>query len=466
MTAYRTYEDFYAYQKRGVTHLYENTAVQAVMPMGSGKTVVALTAAMELIFDGVIRAGIVLAPKRVAQLVWPKEQEEWLHIRRLKVKLVSGGPKEREAALLADDAHLYVVGIDNTQWLVDVLLKLPPTHRLFGLLCIDELSRLRNPKSARAKALLKVADRFNTIWGLTGTPRPNGYEDQFKPLSILTRNKLWGKSFYKWRDQRFMPLDYNGYKWSIRPEWRDRTVKEIASISFTVSPDELPELPELTQVFHMIDLPPNVRRIYKDMERTLIAKAKAEGRPIWAANQAVATGKLAQIVQGFLYEEEKTQKRRETQFIHSLKGDVLVDLVEDLAGYPTLIAYEFQEDLEVLRELYPGIPHIGAGTTDKQAAEYERRWNRKELPLLALHPASAGHGLNLQHGGNQFIWYGLTWSAELFDQTRKRYWRTGQTQRCFEHFILARDTVDMIKRDRVVEKMTMQEAFTRNLPEI
>lgn len=444
-------------QQAVATELYENSARQAVVKMGGGKTAAAMTAIKELIEDGHIRCALGLAPKRVAQLVWTKEHKLWEHLQHLRVSLVAGTPAQRKAALLDADADIYIVGIDNTQWLCEQLVSLPEDHKLFDLLFIDELSRFKNPSGKRARSLSRLAKRWRARWGLTGTPRPNGYEDQFTPLSLLTQNRLWGKSFYKWREQRFMPLDFMRRNWSIRPEWRDRTIADIDTVTITISESDMPDLPPLTSVFHWVDLPPSVMSTYRKMERELFAK-HGNNPAVIAANAAVATMKLAQIVQGFLYEEDGT-----VQHIHTEKADQLAELVEDLNGNPVLVAYDFREDLHVMQGMWKGLPFLGAGVSDKLAATHEEKWNKGEYPILALHPASAGHGLNLQFGGSQMIWYGMTWSAELYDQTLKRFHRPGQGLHCFAHHILARNTIDEVKYSRVVEKMAAQTAFEKYL---
>jgi hypothetical protein len=203
------------------------------------------------------------------------------------------------------------------------------------------------------------------------------------------------------------------------------------------------------------------------MERDLFARVGE--RAFLAPNSGVASGKLDQIVQGFLYTDEinPVAAARSVEHLHSEKMDTLVDLVEDLAGDPAMLVYGFREELRVLEELFDepdrALPYLGAGVGDRTAALYEEEWNARRLPLLALHPASAGHGLNLQHGGTQMIMLNMPWSAELYDQTIKRFHRQGQIRRCFLHLILARNTVDEVKYNRVVGKMSDQEAFNRYL---
>lgn len=461
-------EDMHGYQQRGATRLYESDVVQGVMPMGSGKTVTAYTAIQELIADGHIRCALINAPKRVAQLVWPREKDEWEHLTGLRVSVVAGTPEQRLHALMKVEADVYVTSRDNIKWLVEVLRLLPDDHKLFDLLCIDELSRFKSPRSKLAnKHLGRIIGRFKIRWGLTGTPRPNDYMDQFRPLQLLSNNKLFvPRTFDQWRLKNFMQVDGDGkpsqfgYGWAIRPEHEAKIIGKISSVTFTIDPEEMPELPELTTVVHWVDLPPKVLAQYKDMERHLLADL--DERTIAAVSAGVAAGKLAQMAQGFIYGEGN----HDVEHLHTEKADLLVDLVEDLGDLPALLIYGFIEDLRIMQALYDHLPFLGNGTSDKLAAQYERDWNDGKLPLLALHPASAGHGLNLQRGGNQMIVYDMPWSAELFDQVRKRYWRQGQKKRCFEHLILARDTVDEIKYDRVIGKMTDQDAFIKYLKRI
>lgn len=452
----RERSDMYRHQEAVATELYERN-VYAVVPMGGGKTCSQLTAIRDLINDGEIRCALGVAPKKVAQLVWPREVAEWEHLKDLHVCHVSGTPAQRLAKLMSD-ADVYIVGIDNTQWLVEQLDKLPADHKLFDYFFVDEGSRFRNPRGKRYKALRKLMGRFRQVTLLTGTPRPKGWEDLFAPLLLVSRGRLWGKSFDRWRQTRFMPMDYFGHTWSIRPEWRERTLEEAKPWMVTISDSDMPDIPELVPpIIHWVELPPTARKIYKDMERKLLAPMK-EGN-VLAANAAVASGKLAQIASGFIYHEDKSAEP-----IHSEKADMLVELTEDL-DESVLIAYEFREELRVLREMYPGLPYLGAGVDDVKVAWHERGWNTRHesYRYMALHPASAGHGLNLQKGGRRIVWFGMTWSAELYDQTVKRIHRPGQTEKVFNHLILARDTVDQIKFDRVVNRMSEQEAFRKYL---
>lgn len=456
----RKKSDLRAYQDRGVSELYGHAARLAVLPMGSGKTVMGGTALRELLDDGVIRHAFILAPKRVAQLVWPPEFGAWEHLQDTTVSVVAGEKALREAAL-ATPSEVHVVGHDNIPWLCKELEKLPDDHPFFDAMLIDEISRMKGATSTWVKDLVKLRKRFKNLWGMTGTPRPNGYLDMFKPLQIVTGSKLWGKSYYAWRRRVAFPTDFNQYNWEIHRHEIPQIEADIDSVSFTVDESEMPELPEINSSVTYFDLPGHVRKFYKDMERK--AFANINERNILAANMAVATGKLCQMTHGFVYGEGN----EEVEWLHALKSDWLVDVVDSMNGAPLLIGYEFVEDLRIFKELLgKDLPHFGDDVSDADAVKWERMWNRKELPLLALHPASAGHGLNLQFGGHHMAWFGFPWSAELYDQTVKRFHRSGQTERCFLHHCLARGTVDELKYDRVHNKMEAQAAFIKHMRKI
>ena len=339
------------------------------------------------------------------------------------------------------------------QRLVEELNKLHGSHPLFDLLVIDEISKMRDPKGTRANALAKFAARWKMIWGLSGTLRPNSAEDLFMPVRVVTRGKLWGRSFYQWRRLHFHPTDWQGYNWAPFPGAEEKLNAEIAPLVVTLADDELPQLPELSVIFDRVELPPEARQTYRDMERRLIADIEA-GRII-AANAAVATGKLAQIANGFLYETTGSIAAVE---VHDEKRQWLRDLKESATG-PMLLIYEFQDDLAAMREIFGAeLPCLGAGTATKDDA-YIAAWNRRELPFMALHPASGGHGLNLQHGGADMAWIAPTWSPELWEQTIARLHRSGQTKPVMVRVCVATDTVDQLKINRVYHKMSAQAAF-------
>lgn len=440
------------YQLRLTTSLYESDEKICVARPGGGKTAVGLTAIQELIRDKHIRHALIIAPKRVARVVWPDEVKLWSHTAGLRYQVLAGTPRQR-ADMLADAAKydLTIVGLDVAEWLVKELQQYPDEHPLFDLLVIDEVSRLRNPSGKRAQHLLRYAKRWRMIWGLTGTLRPSGAEDLFMPATVVTRAKLWGRSFYKWRQQRFYPLDYQGYSWAPLPGAEEVINKELAPLCVTLRDDELPQLPELSVIFDRVDLPPDARKQYNDMEEKLVMSNG--GDTVIAASAAVATGKLAQMANGFIYDHGVTIR------LHPEKQQWVQDVIDDAAG-PTLLIYEYREDLEMLRGLLgEDLPYLGDGVSDKESDHNITSWNKGLLPFMAMHPASGGHGLNLQHGGSDMAWISPTWSPELWEQTIARLHRSGQIHPVVVRVCTAADTVDQMKLNRVYAKMSAQEAF-------
>lgn len=455
----RKFDDLRGYQQRTITYLYEHDKVQLVVPMGGGKTAIALTAIRELIDDGVIRKALVIAPKKVAYQVWPSEPEQWEHLFGIDVAPIVGDAHERLATLLNAHEPVLSVGFDLVPWLVAQLKSLRDDHPIFDCLVIDESSKLKSPRGAWGKALMKVVGRFKNRWFLTGTPRPNGYIDQFRPLQLLTDGKLWGtKSFDTWRNTHFIANDHGGFDWRIRKEHEAKIIKKISSVTVTIDDAEMPDLPPLTNVWHWVELPPRAREKYDEMKRKLVADLGGDTEKIIAASQGVASGKLGQITQGFIYSDTHVHD------LHRAKMDVLERLVdEELGDQPALLSWHLDEDLRRIQELWPDFAFIGSGTSDADALTYDKAWNKGLLPLLGLHPASAAHGLNLQFGGQQMILLDMPWSAEAYDQLIKRFYRPGQEGHCFVHHIMARNTIDEAKYERVEMKITEAEAFRRYL---
>jgi hypothetical protein len=451
-----------SYQQRAATYLYESDAAFLVAPLGAGKSLAALTAVADLIRDGHRRHALVIAPKLVATTVWPAEITLWPHLARLRAAVLDGNPERRRALLASAEARqITVIGIDLVQWLAEELANLPTDHPLFDVLIIDETSRLKDPSGKRARALLKIAKRFKTRWGLTGTPRPNSSRDLFMPVAVITDGALWGRAFIPWQKQHFRPKDPFGREWVALPGAEERIAADFGTIAMTVADADMPDLPPLNIVETRLVLPDAVMATYKTMARELFAEVK--DRTIEAASSLIATGKLAQLANGFLYGEGGAA---DATAVHALKIDWLRELVESLDGEPLLVAYEFIEDLRTIRRAFGEVPSLGGETPAKRAAELVTAWNDGALPLLAFHPLSAGHGLNLQFGGSRMAWLSPSWSAELTEQAIARIYRPGQTRHVTVHVCIAAGTVDEMKRNRVIGKMSAQQAFTRYLEQI
>lgn len=453
-----------SYQQSVATYLYENDSALAVVKMGGGKTASTLTAIVDLLRDGHIRHALVMAPKRVARVTWPDEIAEWAHTQGLRYAVLKGTPAQREALLrTAHERDLTIVGIDVAQWLAERLLKLPADHPLFDLLVIDEISKLRSTKGKRTKAMRSVGPRFNIKWGLTGTPRPKSLLNLFAPMRLLTSGKLWGNNFDTWKRKHFYPVDFNGYDWKPLPGAEAQLMADAARYSLTLAEGDMPELPPLNIIPEFVELPDPVRKEYRRMARELFARTDAKN--ILAATQAAAKGKLAQIANGFLYADDGNA---DVTKLHDEKRDWIAELVEELDGEPLLVVYEFVEDLRMLRDLFGAdLPYLGDGVSDKNATRWIEAWNRRELPLFAMHPASGGHGLNIQFGGSREAWISPCWDAELWEQTLFRLYRPGQTAESVSvHVCMARDTVDEMKFARVYHRLSEQAAYERYLRDV
>jgi SNF2 family DNA or RNA helicase len=446
-----------SYQQRAATYLYERDAAFLVAPLGAGKGAAALTAVAELIRDGERRHCLVIAPKLAATTVWPLEVASWPHLEHLKIAVLDGGP-ERRRALLATAAAREVTAL--VPWLVGELAALADDHPLLDVLIIDETSRLRDPSGKRARALLKVAGHFRTRWGLTGTPRPNSSMDLFMPGAIVTDGTLWGRAFVPWQKQHFRLRNPVTNEWAALPGADAKIAASFGTVAMTVADEDMPDLPPLNIIETPLQLPDAVMASYRAMARELFTTA--EGRTIKAASPLIATGKLAQMANGFLYDTGND----DAVFVHNLKIEWLRELVESLDGEPLLIAYEFIEDLRTIRRALGEVPVLGGATSAAESARLVAAWNKGTLPLLAFHPAAAGHGINLQYGGSRMAWLSPSWSAELTEQAIARLCRPGQTRHVTIHVCIATRTVDEMKRDRVFGKMSAQEAFRRHLEQI
>jgi hypothetical protein len=446
------------YQQRIATHLYEHAEALCVVRPGGGKTIAALTAISELIYQKEIRHALVIAPKRVARAVWPEELDNWDHVKDLDYMLLTGAPKVRDYALTHGERQITIVGIDVVEWLLAALDQFPADHAMFDLLVIDEVSKLRNPTGVRAKLLAKHAHRWRNIWGLSGTLRPSSSLDLFMPARVITRGKLWGRSYYQWRQNHFFPTDYKGYVWEPKPHAEEQINSEIAPLVVTLREDEYPQLPELTIVVDKVELPPAARKAYNDMHRTLVARL--DNTNVLAITAAVASGKLAQMANGFVYDPPA----RETAAIslHDEKRTWLEDLIQDVEG-PLMLVYEYLEDLRMIQDVCGPMPYLGHNVTDAGSDAAIRAWNSGRLRFMAMHPASGGHGLNLQAGGADMAWISPPWSPEQWEQTIARLHRPGQGRHVMVRVCAAANTVDEMKINRVQNKMTAQQAFEQYL---
>lgn len=419
------------YQQYTINHILDHEASGLFLDMGMGKTVSSLTAIDDLLFLGEATKVLVIAPKRVAEDTWSTEVEKWDHLKHLRISKILGAPNKRLEAAEAD-ADIYVTNRENVEWLVDVYFK----NWKWDTLIIDELSSFKSSKAKRFRALKKVRPYFKRIVGLTGTPAPNSLIDLWPQLYLLDGGERLGKTITGYRERYFVPGDRNQFvvfNYNLREGAEEAIHNKISDICVSMKADDYLDMPERIDNIVKIDLPKKALKEYEELEKELIIQLDDED--ISASNSAVLTGKLLQMCNGAIYADET----KEVINIHDEKLNALMDIIEAANGKPVLIFYSFKHDLIRIKDYLKKNKIKGQ---ELGGSEDIKKWNDGEIPVLLLHPASAGHGLNLQYGGNIIVWFGLTWSLELYQQACARLYRQGQKESVVIHHIIARSTVD------------------------
>lgn len=415
------------YQQYAIQRIIDTPAVALLLDMGMGKTVSTLTAIDELIYDRfAVRKVLVIAPLRVALSTWRDECETWAHTQNLRMSIAVGDRATREAALRAD-ADIYVVNRDVVKWLVGYYRDKWP----FDMVVIDESSSFKNPASQRFKALRKVRPLIRRVVLLTGTPAPNGLMDLWSQLYLLDRGKRLGRTLTEYRERYFRPGQQNGYvvySYDLRPGADKEIFRKIGDICVSMKSEDYLTLPPLMQNVVKVQLPDEALKRYREMEKELVLSVG--DTDITAVSAAALTNKLLQMANGSVYDEEQ-----EAIKIHEAKADALDEIITCNEGKSVMVIYSYRHDLDTLRRRYPKAREL-------KTADDIRDWNAGRIPILLVHPQSAGHGLNLQHGGHIAIWYGLTWSLEAYQQTNKRLHRPGQTESVVLHHLVAKGTID------------------------
>lgn len=428
-------KDMHGYQKTSVEHIVDNPFSALFLEMGLGKTVATLTAINYLIYQDLdIVNALVIAPKRVMDSVWDAEIEKWGHLKHLTIVKIMGTPKQRREAL-QKKADVHIIGRDNTAWLCG---QYGGSMLPWDMLVIDELSSFKNPKSNRFKALRQVQPSFKRVVGLTGTPAPNGLIDLWSQIYLLDRGERLGKFISHFREQYFTPGHSKGhivYKYNIIREGEQRIYDKIGDICMSMKAKDYLTLPGRIENVIDIRFDAKMQKLYDDFEEEQVLKlfeSSEEGEEISAVNAAALSTKLLQFANGAIYDED-----RNVHHIHDLKIDALKEIVEDANGRPVLVAYAFQHDrdriLESLKKYKPVLLK-----TDKDV----RDWNAGKLQVMTMHPASGGHGLNLQSSGNIIVWFGLTWSLELYQQLNARLDRQGQKNVVVIHHLVSSKTLE------------------------
>nr|DAL08650.1 MAG TPA_asm: Chromatin remodeling complex ATPase [Caudoviricetes sp.] len=431
------------YQKYAIDYIETHPFAAVLLDMGLGKTSITLTAIGDLLFDSFeVHRVLVIAPLRVARDTWSAELQKWDHLHSLNYSVVVGSEAERKAALMRK-ADIYIINRENVQWLIEK--SGTPFH--FDMVVIDELSSFKNHQSKRFKALMQVRPRIKRVVGLTGTPASNGLMDLWAEFRILDMGQRLGRFITKYRTDYFMPDKRNGqiiYSYKPLPYAEDAIYKKIGDITISMKATDHLQMPELISNEYTVQLSDEEKSHYEELKQELVLTL-GDGE-ITAANAASLSGKLSQMANGAIYDDDGN-----TIHIHDRKLDALEDIIEAANGKPILVAYWFKHDLirisERLKKLHIPFSRLGDSSSI-------RRWNNGEIPVALIHPASAGHGLNLQSGGSTLVWFGLTWSLELYQQTVARLWRQGQTsETVVVQHIITKGTID----HRIMKALSQKE---------
>ena len=417
-------DDMHEYQNKAVSYIKRLKRCALFLDLGMGKTTSTLTAVSDLLDGFMVNKVLVIAPLRVANGVWAQESQKWSHLKHLTTNVCTGTERQRIAAL-SSQSDVYTINRENVPWLVKHFGKKWP----FDCVVIDESSSFKNASSQRFKALKKILPETEYMVLLTGTPSPNGLLDLWSQIYLLDFGASLGRTMGAYK-QRFFESDYMGYKFTPRVGSDEKIRSLINDFCLSMAAQDYLELPERININVEVELDSKSRKFYEQFEKELLAELD-NGEVVEAVNAAVLANKLLQVSNGFTYTDDK----QNWQLLHKNKIEALKELVEQ-NDEPMLVAYNYKIDLERIVEVFPDAVVLDS------SPETIARWDRGEIKMLLAHPASAGHGLNLQAGGSLCVWFGLNWSLELYQQFNARLHRQGQTKPVRIVHIVAKGCID------------------------
>ncbi|WP_314353630.1 DEAD/DEAH box helicase [uncultured Granulicatella sp.] len=431
------------YQSFATEFIVKNAISALFLEMGLGKSVTTLTAIDKLMYDHFeISRVLIIAPLRVAVSTWPSEIEKWNHLNRLSYSVVVGNEKERRQAL-RKKADIYIINRENIDWLVNK----SGFYLEFDMLVIDELSSFKSYSAKRFKSLLKIRPNFKRVVGLTGTPSSNGLMDLWAEFRILDLGERLGRYITHYRNTYFVPDKRNGmviYSYKPQDDAEERIYQAIGDITISMKSCDHLQMPELIMNEVAVELDQTDAQRYQKFKKEMVLTL--DEKEIDAINAASLSNKLLQMANGSVYDENKA-----SHTIHDKKLDALDELIEEANGKPVLVAYWFQSDLERIKKRMK--------VREIKSSQDIEDWNNGKIPVALIHPASAGHGLNLQTGGAVLIWFSLTWSLELYQQTNARLYRQGQKQTVVIHHLMTKGTIDEDVMKAIKRKERTQEAL-------
>lgn len=435
------------YQQYAIEYIEEHPTAALFLECGLGKTAITLSALQSLMLDSFdVKRCLIVAPLRVARDTWPAEIEKWDHLKGLTFEVAVGDEKTRIAAIknaMRNNTRIVIINRENVPWLI------ANTPWIYDMVVLDELSSFKSSKALRFKALRKIRPRIERIVGLTGTPAPNGYMDLWAQFRILDQGERLGKFITHYREEYFTLDPFKKFAdYEIKPDSAKRINDKISDITVSMQAVEHLKMPELLKQQEIITMSESEYGRYQELKRKKVLQLGDE--KVTAKNAASLCGKLSQLANGAIYDEDGKILE-----VHERKLDALEDLIKEANGKPTLVAYWFKHDYERIKKRIPGVREI-------KTSEDIKDWNDKKISVGLIHPASAGHGLNLQQGGSYMIWFGLTWSLELYEQTNARLWRQGQkSQTVVIKHIIAKGTVDEMIYEALINKHVTQSALMK-----
>ena len=434
--------------------MVQQSALGLFLDPGLGKTSIVLAAFKILKKAGYVNKLLIIAPVRPMYFVWPAEIEKWASFNGLTYTILHGKDKNDR---LQDDVDVYLINPEGLKWLLG-----KPNHPQWDAVAVDESTKFKNSQSQRFKLMRNIWGGVSRRWILTGSPSPNGLEDLFGQMYILDGGNALGRYITHFRN-KFYIRGYNDYEWEPKDGAFKEIVERIAPLVLQLDAEDHLKMPKLLDIVLPVALPSKARQLYNEIENEFFTLL--EGDVIMAPNSAVAGGKCRQIANGAVY-----NSAHDWHQIHDVKLDALEDLLEELNGKPLLLLYEFQHDMHRIQERFGTeenpIPVLGAGVSMKKADAYIKRFNAGDFPFMMGHPASMGHGLNLQGGCHHVCWFGITWNFEYYDQSIRRVYRQGQEgDTVYNYHIVATDTLDETVMEVLVAKERTQDKLQRAVKE-
>lgn len=414
-------ENLHSYQKSALDVILNKKKCALFLDMGLGKTATTLTAIHDLYYNFLVEKVLIIAPLKVANNVWHKEAQKWEHLKNIEFAIATGSESKRLSAIDSNKT-ITLINKENVPWLIE------KCRWKWDMIVIDESSGFKSAKAKRFRALKKVMKYIKSVVLLSGTPSPNGLMDLWSQIYLIDQGERLGRTITNYKQRFFVPDGYMGYNYKLKSGAKEQIMEAIKDVCITMSSEDYLELPDCINVNEFIELPNKVKQQYKELEKEFIISLK--DIDIESPSKSVLGNKLLQLCNGSIYDAE-----RNVHEIHNEKIERLKEIIEDNPRENFLIAYNYNHDLEKLEKAFPSAVKL---KTSKQ----EDDWNKGKIKMLLAHPASAGHGLNLQNGGSVIIWYGLTWNLEHYQQFNKRLHRQGQKNTVRNIHLIAKDCLD------------------------